>query len=99
VQARIEHDPAGEDQLVLSVADDGPGLAPGLVDEHHRPRLGMTTKPEGHGLGLRLCHEIAQSLGGHLSLTSRQPRGTVLTLTCPTSFDPERQGDDGGGGA
>src|SRR6185369_5121201 len=36
----------------LSVRDNGPGLPSALVDEHGQFNFGMTTKPDGHGLGL-----------------------------------------------
>ncbi len=67
----------------LTVSDDGPGIDPALVDAEGQVRPGRTTKPDGHGLGLQLCHEIATSLGGNLSLANRQPHGAMLTLRCP----------------
>ncbi len=99
VQALVEQDSEGCEQLVLSVADDGPGLAPGLVGDDGSLRLGTTTKPEGHGLGLQLCHEIAASLRGSLALTSGSPRGAVLTLTCPTHLNEDASSHDRRGGA
>lgn len=70
-------------QLRLTITDDGPGLDPALVDATGHVRPGSTTKPDGHGLGLQLCHEIAVSLSGNLSLANAQPHGAVLTLACP----------------
>jgi signal transduction histidine kinase len=89
VCARIEQDASQREMLMVSVTDDGPGLAPGLVGDGGALHLGVTTKPHGHGLGLQLCHEIAQSLGGHLTLHNGSPRGAVLTLTCPTQLPPQ----------
>lgn len=99
VQARVERDSERHEQLVLSVADDGPGLAPGLIGDDGSLRLGATTKPEGHGLGLQLCHEIASSLRGSLVLTSGSPRGAVLTLTCPTRLNEDASSHNRRGGA
>ncbi len=73
----------------LTVADSGPGIADAL-----RPRLmqpfaagepgagrpgggGMTA---GAGLGLAICQEIVQSLGGSLSLVNRVQQGRTVGL-------------------
>ncbi|MCC7408788.1 MAG: HAMP domain-containing histidine kinase [Phycisphaeraceae bacterium] len=78
VRARVT-----DQELTLNVADDGPGLAPELLDDAGAFQTGRTTKPSGHGLGLELCREVALSLGGSLTLKNRSPRGAILTLRCP----------------
>lgn len=78
VNARVE---AGYINLI--VEDDGPGLAPSMRDEQGRLRIGRSTKPDGHGLGLTLSQEIAQSLHGTLELTTRTGGGTRMTLRFP----------------
>jgi signal transduction histidine kinase len=75
--------------LQLTIADDGPGLAPTLFDEAGQFRFGITSKPNGHGLGLSLCRDIAARLGGTLTLTNRVPRGTVLRVCLPVSPSPD----------
>lgn len=52
--------------VTLTVADDGPG-----VPQEDRGRifdLYFTTRPEGTGLGLSLCAQMAAALGGSLEL-------------------------------
>lgn len=78
IQARV----VGQ-ELLLSVMDDGPGLSSAVVDGDGAFKAGRTTKVNGHGLGLELCREVAQSLGGSLTLGNRSPRGATLTLRCP----------------
>lgn len=78
VTARVE---AGHVNLV--VEDDGPGLPVSMRDEHGRLRIGHTTKPDGHGLGLTLSQQIALSLHGTLDITPRTGGGTRLTLRFP----------------
>jgi two-component system sensor histidine kinase TctE len=55
---------------VLSVADDGPGIPPGL-----RPRLFEAFASHGNhggsGLGLAICHGIVQTLDGEIRLENR----------------------------
>lgn len=55
---------------VVEVADDGPGLPPGL-----------NPAAEG-GLGLRLMRELSKQLRGRLEFSSRNP-GAIVRLTLP----------------
>lgn len=71
------------DHLEIRVADDGPGLSPAVLGPDGRIVPGRTTKTTGHGLGLQLCQDIAQSLAGTLDLHNRTPRGAELVLRYP----------------
>ncbi len=66
-------------QACLTIADSGPG-----IDEALRPRLlqafGAGHSPGGAGLGLAICQQIVQSMGGSLSLDNRRVQGRVLGL-------------------
>lgn len=70
-------------QVCLTVSDDGPGLDRSMCDAQGRLVLGRSTKPGGHGMGLALSDQIAQSLGGTLELINRPPRGAALILRYP----------------
>ncbi|GAB4191026.1 MAG: hypothetical protein Kow00105_05180 [Phycisphaeraceae bacterium] len=72
-----------DNDVVIRIIDDGPGLDPSMIDEHGQLRIGHTTRPDGHGLGLTLSREIAQSLDGKLTLTNRPESGAVLMLRYP----------------
>jgi signal transduction histidine kinase len=64
----------------LLVEDDGPGIA--QATNLFVPFF--TTKPEGSGIGLVLCRQIAENHGGSLSLTNREDAsGCVATLRLP----------------
>ena len=70
-----------DDELVLEIADRGPGMAPEV-----RARVGasvVTTKGEGLGLGLFLAHTTLQRLGGRVALVPRTGGGTLCHLTLP----------------
>jgi two-component system CitB family sensor kinase len=72
-------------QVRLAITDNGPGLDRAAFDTGGIFRFGKTTKPDGHGLGLSLCRDIAANLGGALRLTNRDDGGALLTLTYPVA--------------
>lgn len=71
---------AGNGQLELWIADEGPGLA--STANLFVPFF--TTKTAGSGIGLVLSRQIAEAHGGTLSLENRQQvRGCEARLTLP----------------
>ena len=63
--------------LALMVEDEGPGLA----SSANLFVPFFTTKPQGSGIGLVLCRQIAEAHGGSLSLENRPDRrGCIATL-------------------
>jgi len=69
--------------LEIVVEDDGPGIAPEIAAHLFEPF--STTKPhgEGTGLGLALTREVLREHGGTATLTNRNPRGAIATLSIP----------------
>jgi nitrogen fixation/metabolism regulation signal transduction histidine kinase len=66
--------------LEFLVEDDGPGIA--NATNLFVPFF--TTKPEGSGIGLVLCRQIAENHGGRLILENRTERsGCLARLTLP----------------
>jgi nitrogen fixation/metabolism regulation signal transduction histidine kinase len=57
-----------DESLHVFVEDDGPGLS----DSQNLFVPFFTTKPEGSGIGLALCRQIAEGHGGALSLANRR---------------------------
>ncbi|MEF9908136.1 sensor histidine kinase [Streptomyces sp. P9-A2] len=79
-----------DDALAFDVTDEGEveGDTTRLFDRGH------TGDGAGEGIGLALAHDLAVSLGGRLSLTSRRPAG--FTLLVPVGQDePGRAGGRG----
>ncbi len=70
--------------VVVKITDTGVGLDPVLFDRHGSFRFGVTTRRNGHGIGLDLCRRIADDLGGQLQLSANPAgRGTQFTLHYP----------------
>ncbi len=83
VAARV--DATGD--LVLSVADNGSGIAPEHRDSVLRPFVqadnGLNKHHTGTGLGLPLCKDMVELHGGSLDLQSEVGEGTTVTLRFP----------------
>ncbi|MFI4936141.1 MAG: sensor histidine kinase, partial [Caulobacterales bacterium] len=67
--------------VVISVSDNGPGLAPAAVEEAFTPFF--TTKTGGSGIGLSLARQIALAHGGRLEHRAVQPHGAAFRLILP----------------
>ena len=64
----------------ISIEDDGPGVA----ETANLFVPFFTTKPEGSGIGLVLCRQIAENHGGSLDLRNRDgASGCVAILRLP----------------
>jgi signal transduction histidine kinase len=73
----------------VTVTDDGPGFPAEAPTQLFDPFF--TTKPPGRGragLGLTLCQDVVQTLGGAVLLESEPGRGARLTLRLPLASGP-----------
>ncbi len=74
----------GKDGFVgVSVADTGSGLSDDVRDRLFEPFV--STKPNGMGLGLAICHSIVEAHGGELSAAPNAGGGTIFHMTLPTT--------------
>lgn len=71
-----------EDGVVISVADNGPGVPDGARDHLFEPFKG-SFKPGGSGLGVAIAFEIARAHGGDLKLAKSDASGTIFELSLP----------------
>ena len=68
-------------QVVWTVEDNGPGIAPDLQPEVFN--ILKTTKSEGMGLGLWLARYITERNGGHITAGHSELGGAQFTLSFP----------------
>jgi PAS domain S-box-containing protein len=80
----IKSQRAENEQLLVSVADTGVGLPPQQADEIFNAFF--TTKPNGTGMGLRICRSIVESHGGRLWAGDNSSRGARFFFTLPTNL-------------
>ena len=71
-------------QLVLRIADNGPGVPERAQSRLFQPFAG-STRPGGTGLGLAISQELAQANGGTLSLLRTSSEGAVFELRLPSA--------------
>ncbi len=75
---------AGNLEVIVSVADSGRGIEPSALNSIFEPfSQGDDTVNRdfgGTGLGLTLCRELCEAMGGSIRVTSRPGKGSVFTL-------------------
>jgi PAS domain S-box-containing protein len=76
--------------VVLSVTDNGSGIAPEVEERIFEPFFTTKEEKSGAGLGLSMVYGFAKQSGGHVALHSELGRGTTVDLYLPqTSFGVE----------
>jgi signal transduction histidine kinase len=73
--------PGEKDCAVVTIADSGSGIPIEDLDKIFDPFF--TTKPGGTGLGLSTCYAIVQQHGGDLEISSRENKGTKVSVRLP----------------
>ena len=78
--------PSGQ-QLVLEVADTGPGISPEQIDRvfERFSRTDDAHAAEGTGLGLSIVRAVAEVHGGEVRASNREDGGTLLQVSLPLS--------------
>ncbi|EON93113.1 histidine kinase [Marinobacter lipolyticus SM19] len=72
-----------DNQLMLEVRDDGPGVAPEKLDTLGTRGLRLDEQTPGHGLGLAIVRDILAGYGGTLQFTSAPAQGLVALVKLP----------------
>jgi two-component system, sporulation sensor kinase E len=77
-----------KDFVMIQVEDRGLGMSEKQLQRAFSPFF--TTKTKGYGLGLSMIKKIIEEYGGHVEITSKEGKGTTVTLFIP----PVLAGDD-----
>ena len=81
---------------MVDIADTGIGIPASIIDNIFDPYF--STKKEGSGLGLSICHSIIDKHQGHIAVRSEQGKGSVFTFYLPAAEAaavPEQQAAHG----
>jgi PAS domain S-box-containing protein len=87
VEVRLSpHQRAEREGVLVSVIDDGPGIAPEdrphIFDRFYRGRVGRESAL-GTGLGLAICAKIVALHDGHIGVESEVGRGSTFKVWLP----------------
>jgi len=86
-----------DDNLVISVADQGTGIAAGelerVFDRMYRAEQRLTAGGEGLGLGLSICKGLVEAHDGKIWVESKPGRGSTFYITLP--LNNKRRNTDG----
>jgi two-component system C4-dicarboxylate transport sensor histidine kinase DctB len=74
----------GEREVLLSIADNGPGVSADIAEQLFTPF--STSKAKGLGLGLVISQDLAQSFGARLTLDTSYTSGARFVLSFPRSL-------------
>ncbi len=74
---------AAERVVVITVEDNGPGLAPEMLEEIFDPFFTTKEPGKGTGLGLALSAQLVEGVGGEILAGNREGGGAVFTLRLP----------------
>jgi signal transduction histidine kinase len=86
IAVTLEDRPA-DGMIALSVADDGPGI-PDEERALFEAEREITQLRHASGLGLWVVDCIVTQLGGRLTFSQNEPRGTIVTIEIPRA-DPD----------
>jgi signal transduction histidine kinase len=78
---------ATQGQVVFEVADSGIGMAEGRIPKMFERFVqgdpGRTRTAGGAGLGLAICRELVELMGGDIRADSQKGRGSIFTVKLP----------------
>ncbi len=72
-----------DDRVLLTVADDGPGIPKDVLPRIFDPFFTTKDVGEGSGLGLSIVHGIIDRHGGHIDVESEIGMGTKFLISFP----------------
>jgi len=81
IAAALELPPEGQQSIMVSVLDQGHGIAPEVAAGLFSPFF--STKTDGMGMGLNICRTTIEFHGGTLSYTNNPCGGTIFRFCLP----------------
>jgi acetyl-CoA synthetase len=79
---------AAGDFVELAVSDNGPGIAPEVLERMFEPFYSTKAVGKGSGMGLAVVHGIVHDHGGHVIVDTLAGRGTAFRILLPPTEGP-----------
>jgi PAS domain S-box-containing protein len=75
----------------ITVRDNGVGMPPAVLERVFEPFFTTSAGKGGTGLGLATAKDAFVRAGGAITLSSRERRGTVVSILLPLAADADRE--------
>jgi len=72
-----------QDSIQIDVQDNGIGIAPDKIKYIFDPFYTSKQQHLGTGLGLSVCHGIAEEMNGRISVKSKLREGSLFSVIIP----------------
>lgn len=83
----LQVEPEGTQSMRFTVSDTGPGIAPDrldiIFDRFRQVDSSSARRHDGAGLGLAICKEFVELMGGTIEVRSRPGQGADFIVTVP----------------
>ncbi len=83
---RLSSDKEATGGMVMTVADDGPGIPDEATDALLQRGTRLDESTPGHGIGLAVVKELAESYGGELTIQRSELGGAEVRVTIPSPW-------------
>ncbi len=80
-QVNIATGMAADGSIEVTVADNGPGIAPSVAGSLFESY--QTSKEEGMGMGLSISRSIIEAHNGRLWADEKRPQGALFSMSIP----------------
>jgi two-component system NtrC family sensor kinase len=69
-----------DSHIVIDIADNGPGISREMRNKIFDPFFSTKKQEKGSGLGLWICFNILEHMGGTISVDSEEGKGAIFTI-------------------
>ncbi len=85
-QIVIQTEKVAEDQVIVKIRDNGPGIPPEVKDKIFDPFFTTKSVGKGTGLGLSISYQIIEKHRGKIEVISQPGKGTEFAIALPVNF-------------